>query len=374
MFNKFENYLKLAKNLVYYACDLKPKEKVLIEESYVDPDFICCLIEEVRKAGAYPFVISNNLNISKALLNGITEEEAKLKTKYMLPIMQDMDAYITLRGKLNSFEESDIDTKYKQIDNIHFLTPVHLEERVNNTKWCILRWPNPSFAQSAGISTDALNKLYFEVCTLDYAKMDKAMDRLVESMEKTDKVRIVGNGTDITFSIKNQPAIKCSGKHNIPDGEVFTAPIKNSINGVISFNIPTLYQGVRFDDIKLEVENGKIINATSSSNTKKLNEILDIDAGARYFGEFAIGVNPYVKKPMLDILFDEKICGSIHLTPGNDYEEAPNGNKSAIHWDMVLCQLEEFGGGEIYFDDVLIRKNGIFVPENLKCLNPDNLM
>lgn len=231
-----------------------------------------------------------------------------------------------------------------------------------------------SMAQNAGMSTNAFENIFFNVCTLNYNKMDKAMDGLVALMQRTNKVKIISPNTNLSFSIKGQPAIKCSGQSNIPDGEVFTGPIKFSLNGVISYNIPTIYDGIRFDNVSLTIKDGKIINASSYNNSVKLNQILDTDEGSRYFGEFAIGVNPYITKPILDILFDEKMCGSFHLTPGGCYDEAFNDNKSAIHWDMVLCQLPEFGGGEIYFDDILIRKDGRFVVKELESLNPENLM
>ena len=211
------------------------------------------------------------------------------------------------------------------------------------------------------------------MCTLDYDKMAAAEQPLKERMERTDRVRIVGpNDTDLTFSIKGIPAIPCIGDRNIPDGECFTAPVKDSVNGVLHYNAGTIYNGKAFDDVRLVFKNGRIIEATGS-DTKADNEIFDTDEGARYVGEFSLGFNPYIKRAMRDILFDEKICGSIHFTPGQAYDEADNGNRSKIHWDMVLIQTEEFGGGEIWFDDELIRRDGKFVPDYLQGLNPENL-
>jgi aminopeptidase len=192
-------------------------------------------------------------------------------------------------------------------------------------------------------------------------------------MEKADRVRITGKDTDLSFSIKGMPAIKCDGKLNIPDGEVFSAPLRSSVNGVITYNTPAVYMGVTFENIRLEFKDGKIIKATAN-NTERINRIFDTDEGARYVGEFSIGLNPYIEKPMKDTLFDEKIKGSIHFTPGSSYDECNNGNKSAIHWDLVFIQRPEYGGGEIWFDDTLIRKDGIFVVDKLKCLNPENLI
>lgn len=371
--NIYENNKKLAKMLVNYSNSVKKGEKVLIENYDAPQEFIVSLIEEIWNASAYPFVWTRNSLIQKALLKNTDKAYAEMKTAHDLPIMQDMDAVILVKASNNKFETSDICAEAKKANDLYYVEPVEMKQRVNHTKWCLLAYPTPAFAQSANMSTEAFTDLYFKVCTLDYSKMSKAMDALVELMEKTDKVRIVGKDTDLTFSIKGQKAIKCDGKMNIPDGEVYTSPIKNSMNGVIHYNIPTLENGIRFDDVRFVIKDGKIIEATSS-NTKELNNILNTDEGARYFGEFAIGVNPYITKPMLDILFDEKICGSFHLTPGNCYEDASNGNESAIHWDLVMCQREEFGGGEIYFDDVLIRKNGMFVIPELLKLNPENLI
>jgi aminopeptidase len=243
---------------------------------------------------------------------------------------------------------------------------------VNKTRWVVLRWPSPSMAQAANMSTEAFEDFYFKVCTMDYRKMAKAMLPLEKRMKTADQVRITAPGTDLSFSIKEIGAKSCNGKLNIPDGEVFSCPVKNSVNGAIQFNTPTLYSGTRFENVRLEFENGRVTNATSN-NSSRLNEILDTDAGARYIGEFALGFNPHIQNPMCDILFDEKIAGSLHFTPGQAYEVADNGNRSAVHWDMVLIQRPEWGGGEIWFDDELIRKDGLFVPKDLKALNPENL-
>jgi aminopeptidase len=257
----------------------------------------------------------------------------------------------------------------------HIFQPVHHDIRLKKTKWVVLRYPNSAMAQQAGMSTEAFEDFYFDVCTMDYGRMTKAMQALKERMELTDHVRILGPETELSFNIQNIPAIPCGGEFNIPDGECFTAPVRNSVNGVIHFNAPTIYQGVTFSEVKLEFRNGKIIDATAESAAKsaRLNEIFNTDEGARYVGEFSLGFNPYITRPMLDILFDEKIAGSFHFTPGNAYENADNGNRSQIHWDMVMIQTPEFGGGEIWFDNELVRKDGRFVVSDLLALNPENL-
>jgi len=257
----------------------------------------------------------------------------------------------------------------------HWWTPVHLEQRCSKTRWVVCRFPSPAYAQKAGMSQEAFEDFFFNACCeVDYGRLSAAMQPLEDLMNRTDKVRIVSPGTDLTFSIKGIPAQKCDGQFNIPDGEVCTAPVIDSANGTISYNAPSTYRGFTFTDIKLTLKDGVIIEA-SANDSERLNDILDSDQGARRIGEFAIGVNPMITRPMDDILFDEKIAGSIHFTPGDTVEElGGNGNHSGIHWDIVLIQTPEYGGGEIWFDDVLIRKDGKFVLDDLLVLNPDKLL
>ena len=363
-------YTKLAKLLVNYSCKLKQGERILLDMIDVPDEFTVELIRAVRAAGATPFVETRHTRVGRELLLGTNATHAADVRDLELARMKKMQAYIAVRGSANATENADVPGGLMQMYS-KVIRPV-LDYRVNKTRWVVLRWPSPSMAQSAGMSTEAFENLYFDVCTMDYAKMAKAMLPLEKLMKRTDKVHLKGPGTDLTFSINGIGAKKCEGTRNIPDGEVFSCPTKTSANGVIQFNTPTLYSGTKFENVRLELKNGKVVNATAN-NTKRLNEIFDTDAGARFIGEFAIGFNPYILNPLCDILFDEKIAGSLHFTPGNAYEDCGNGNKSAIHWDMVLIQRPEWGGGEIWFDGKLIRKDGIFVPKELKALNPANL-
>lgn len=362
----------LAKNLINYSCSLKKGEKILIEAKGIDYMLVNALVREVYNVGAYPFVEIYDNRVSRQLLLGTSKEHAMLKAKYQAVRMAEMDAYIGIRGGENCNENSDVPEENLKIESEYFSHPVHHEIRVKKTKWVVLRYPNQGMAQQANMSTDAFEDFYFDVCNLDYSKMDNAMNALKKRLDNADKVRIVAKDTDLTFSIKGIGSKKCSGERNIPDGEIYTAPIKNSINGKITYNTPSVENGFKFENVSFVFENGKIVSATAN-DSEKLNAILNTDEGARYIGEFAFGVNPYITKPMGDILFDEKIAGSIHFTPGCCYDDCYNGNISAIHWDLVLIQTEEYGGGEIYLDGELIRKNGLFVVEDLKCLNPENL-
>lgn len=363
---------QLAKNLINYSIKLQPGEKVLIEYSGSAGSLPQELVQEAYKAGGIPFVTVKDAEVQRELLLGATVEQVKDMARYELDRMKDMQAYIGIGAKNNASEFSDVPSDKMKIYMEHFSKPVHSEQRVGHTKWCILRYPNYSMAQAASQSTTAFEEFFFQVCNLDYSKMSKAMDNLVALMEKTDQVRITGPGTDITFSIQGLPALKCAGELNIPDGEVFTAPVKNSVNGRLTYNTPAVYQGFTYENISLEFKDGKIIEAKANNN-QRINEVFDTDEGARYIGEFAIGVNPFILEPMKDTLFDEKICGSFHFTPGSCYDECNNGNKSAVHWDLVCIQRPEYGGGEIWFDGLLIRKDGLFVPVELQGLNPSAL-
>lgn len=363
---------KLAKNILHYSVKLQPGENLLIEVLGEAQDLTSALVKEAYAIGANPFVSTYVMGIQRDLLMNCNEKQLELMSQNEMQRMKDMQAYISINDPTNTAELSDVPGEKMQLYNNYIVKKVHLEIRVPHTKWCIMNYPSPSMAQKANMSTEAFEDFYFDVCTVDYAKMSKAMDPLVELMKKTDRVRITGKDTDLTFSIKGMPAIKCAGDLNIPDGEVFSAPLKNSVNGYITYNTPAEYQGVTYENIRLEFKDGKIVTATAN-DTESINKVFDTDEGARYIGEFAIGVNPYITKPMKDALFDEKIMGSIHFTPGSSYDNCNNGNKSAIHWDLVFIQTPEFGGGEIWFDDTLIRKDGMFVYEPLKVLNPENL-
>lgn len=363
---------KLAYNLVNYSLKVKKGEKVLIEAFDTDSAITTQLMQKVFLAGGQPFVVIRDSKVQRLTVAGGDDRYFKNLCKYDIYRMKDMDCYIGVRGSHNSYESSDVPSAKTERYSVLYSHPVHHETRVCKTRWVVLRYPNDSMAQLAGMPTEVFEDFYFDVCNLDYSKMDKAMDALKKLMDATDKVRIVARDTDLRFSIKGVGAVKCAGEMNIPDGEVYTAPVRDSVNGVIHYNAPSIQGGTKFEDVRLVFKDGKIVEATSNF-TEKCNAIFDTDEGARYVGEFAIGVNPYVVKPMGDILFDEKISGSIHFTPGACYDDAPNGNNSAVHWDLVLIQTPEYGGGEIWFDDVLIRKDGRFVLPELECLNPENL-
>lgn len=364
-------YAQLAEVLTGYSTALKKGERVLIDAFDIPEEMVVVLVEAVYRRGAMPYVQMHNARVSRALALGMKEDQLKFSSRIELERMKGMQAYIALRGAHNIFETSDVPAEQMKLAG-RIMRPV-LDWRIKKTKWVVLRWPTAAMAQQALMSTEQFEDFYFRVCTLDYRKMIPGMKALQKMMACTDKVHIKGPGTDLRFSIKGIGAVICGGERNIPDGEVYSCPVKNSVEGEVSFNAPSLYQGVSFDQIRLKFSRGKVVEA-SANNSERLNQILDSDAGARYIGEFSLGFNPHILHPMRDILFDEKIAGSFHFTPGQAYEEADNGNRSQVHWDMVCIQRPDYGGGEVWFDGKLIRKDGLFVTPELRALNPERIL
>jgi aminopeptidase len=361
---------RLAEILVDHSCALQPGEKVLIEAyDLPDPALVCRLVELAAARGALPFVTWKSNVVLRSLYRTGTAENIALAGSFERQRMEQMDAYIGVRGAANSNQFADVPLEKMDLYQQHWWHPVHSEVRVPKTKWVVLRYPTHAMAQAAHMSTEAFEDFYFQVCTADYAQMARDQEPLQRRMERADRVRLVGPGTDLEFSIKGIPVRACHGQRNIPDGEVFTAPVRDSLNGTITYNTRSQYQGTVFEGIHFEFERGRIVRADCANEPEKLNRILDADEGARYIGEWSIGCNNHVRRPMLDTLFDEKIGGSIHLTPGNAYTEADNGNRSRVHWDLVLIQTPEYGGGELWFDGELIRKDGRFLPADLQGLN-----
>ncbi|MBS1716979.1 MAG: aminopeptidase [Armatimonadetes bacterium] len=366
---------QLAELVSSHSMRLTKADNLLIQAIDIRDELVAEFVRVAQSHGANVVVRYESNLIKRQMLLGMTEENAKLHGRTEKYEMEQMTACLMIRGASNLNEHGDVPSDKMALWQTHYAQPVTFQTRIPNTKWVVLRWPNPSMAQQAGMSTPAFEDFFFRVCLVDYAKMGAAAKPLEELMARTDQVRIVGPGTDLNFSIKGIGAVRSEGRRNIPDGECYTCPVKDSMNGTVQYNTATLNQGAVFNDIRFVVKNGKIVEATAGDKTQKLNDILDTDEGARYFGEWSLGFNPHILHPMLDTLFDEKIAGSFHLTPGNAYDgPGGNGNKSAIHWDIVNIQRPDYGGGEIWFDGRLIRKDGIFVVPELEGLNPNRLV
>jgi aminopeptidase len=363
----------LAEILIHHSTRLAAGETLLIEcFDLEDTTLARLLVQKAGRRGAYPLVETKDTRIVRELIRHASEPQMRTLGDSELHRMQQVQAYIGLRGARNVNEMADVPAEKMNLYNTHYLTPVHFDCRIKHTKWCVLRLPNPSMAQQAGMSTEAFENFYFDVCNIDYPRLAKTLRPLVTRMDAARAVQITGPETDLRFSIEGIPVVPCAGEMNIPDGEVFTAPVRDSVEGYIRFNTPTIYQGASFDGIRLEFQAGKIVAADcTNGDAKRLRRIFETDDGASYIGEWSIGCNPRILHPMRDILFDEKIAGSFHLTPGNAYDEADNGNRSKIHWDLVQIQRSDYGGGTITFDGQPIRVDGLFVDEELTPLDPE---
>ena len=364
---------QLAEILINHSTRLAAGEKLLIECFDLDDSTLPrLLVQKAARKGALALVETKDTRLLRELIKNGSESQMRLLGECELYRMERVNAYIALRGARNINEMADVPGEKMNLYNAYFMKPVHFECRIKKTKWCVLRLPNPSMAQQAGMSTEAFENFYFDVCNLDYPKLSNALRPLVERMREAREIHITGLDTDLRFSIAGIPVVPCAGEMNIPDGEVFTAPVRESVEGCVRFNTPTIYQGSSFDGVRLEFKQGKIVGSDcTGGDLKKLRRIFETDEGASYIGEWSMGCNPRILNPMRDILFDEKIAGSFHLTPGNAYDEADNGNRSKIHWDLVQIQRPEFGGGTIAFDGVPIRVDGRFLPDELKVLDPE---
>ena len=363
---------KLAKTLVCFSTDVRGGDNVLIQATDANPELVKALVAEVYRAGGQPFVWLRDAGIERALLLNCTAEQLDLRARADAALMERMQVYIGVTGVVNRAEQSDVPAEKQNLCAARYTQIVHGQLRVPKTRWVVLRDATPAMAQMAEMSTEAFEDFYFDVCTMDYSRMEAAMAPLKALMERTDRVRILGPGTDLSFSIRGLPAVPCAGRVNIPDGEIFTAPVRESVNGTIAYNTPSTHAGFSFEGMRLTFRDGRIVGV-QCNDAARAERIFDQDEGARYVGEFALGVNPYITRPMNNTLFDEKIMGSFHFTPGACYDECDNGNRSALHWDLVCIQTPEYGGGEIWFDDVLVRRDGRFVLPELRALDPENL-
>jgi aminopeptidase len=343
--------------------------RVVIESIGAPIEAVVAILREVKRRGAVPLVWLKDDRIIRELAAAADEADVRYQAESELHALRQAQAWISLRAVSNAHESGDVPKeRYARVLD-GYVRPVHLEHRNRHLRWVALRWPTPAQAQRAGMSTEAFEDFFFDLCLVDYARMERAMQPLVALLARTDRVRIEGPGdTDLRFSIRGIGGRASAGRHNLPDGEVFTAPVRDSVEGRIAFNVPSTFCGATFTGVRFVFRGGRIVEA-GADEPRRLAGILDQDEGARFLGEFALGVNPAVTRPVGDLLFDEKMSGSLHVAAGNAYDVCDNGNRSAIHWDLILLQTAEQGGGSIWFDDRLVRRDGLFVPEELQGLN-----
>lgn len=370
-----EIYEKYAKMICNQSLAVKPGEKVLIEITGVEDGLAAALIRAVYEAGGQPFYNQLRDSLQSAWISRASAEAFQMQAAWDIHRMEEMDVYISLRITDNPFDMSVIPGGQSTLYRTHYERPVHFETRIPHTRWLATCIPSAAMAQAAGMATEELEEFYFRCCCIDYGRFTQRMEPLARLMEHTDRVRIIGSDVDLRFSIKNMGVCVCRGNRNLPAGEVFTAPVIDSVEGFIRYNTPSMYNNYLFAGITLEFFKGRIEQASCLQGEQSyLEEIFKVDPGAQYIGEFALGTNPFVDRIIGNILFDEKAAGTFHFTPGNSYKTCGNGNTSKIHWDLIYRMQPNFGGGEIWFDDVLIQKDGVYVLEELQPLNPHNLV
>ena len=358
---------EFARVLVDYSTRVREGDVVLINAAglealpLVKELYVLCLERGARYV-EYGFSVAD---IDRYFYNNATPQQLEFFPQHKLDFYKTVTVYFGIGAGNNSMVMAN--ARQESVVAYAKVTRPLVDQRVKHTRWCVTRYPTHAAAQEARMSLDEYEDYLFSACCIDWEAESKKQQKLKELMDRTSEVRIVAPDTDLSFSIAGFPGIKCDGRLNMPDGEVFSAPVRNSVRGYIRYNCPSIYQGKEYIGVRFEFSEGKIVSATADGGmTESLNTILDADEGARYIGEFAIGVNPGIRQPMRNILFDEKIFGSIHFTPGQAYDECDNGNRSSIHWDLVKILTE----GEIWFDGQLIQQNGLFVHGDLRELNP----
>ena len=337
------NLENVAKTIITHSLKLKENDNLAIYVRGSSQKPLQKAVEDYAKAcNINVRVLFESVEDYAKLWNGNNSNAIEERIEQESELYTWADGILLLRCEPKvkvSLEKNPLYAKYQKI--------VHTELRLRK-KWCLCELPNKDSSILAGVPLEEYLNIFISACSLDYDKMRADMKPLIEKMEKSSHVHILANNTDLKFDITDMPVIACTGECNLPDGEVYTAPIKNSVNGYITYNVKSTKNGVTFENIHLEFKDGKIVEAycDGKENAKLLNEILDSDEGARYIGEFAVGFNDKITKPLNNILFDEKIMGSIHFTPGACYEDCDNGNRSSVHWDLVLDLRQ---GGKLIF-------------------------
>lgn len=367
-------YQTLAEIITKQVVSIQPGEKVLIEITNTEDQLAAALIREIYKAGGKPFYVQQRDCLKKSWLAGADEEILSLQAKWDRQRMEEMDVYIGLRLNENPYDLSGIPVEKEQIFRQCYEVPVHFETRLPKTRWLAMRVPNAAMALEASMGTAEFEDFYFRACSIDYREFARRMEPLAKRMEDADLIRIKGADVDLTFHKKGIPVCVCHGTRNLPAGEVFSAPIRDSVEGYIRYNVPSIFDHSKYEGIRLEFHKGRIMDVScSSGDLCRLRSVFELDEGAGYIGEFAMGTNPFIDRVIGDILFDEKSAGSFHFTPGRSYDACGNENVSSVHWDLIYHMQPEYGGGEIWFDHDLIQRDGLYIPEDLQLLNPEKL-
>jgi len=346
---------KTAQILVEHSARVKKGEVVEIAGGPETAPLIQEIYRLCIKKGAFPRVEVGIPKLAYYYYHYASHEQLTNFPKIAHYIAHNTDAYIGLGGTTNTRELSTIPPKKLVLRR-------KVTERINKIylkkKWVIFEYPTPALAQEADMSLEEFEDFVYGAVIQDWKKEEKRQTKLKKILDRGRRVRIVGKNTDIQFSIAGRQAIKSYGLYNMPSGEVFIAPVETTTEGHIEYSFPAIYSGKEVDGITLEFKKGKVVHFSAKKNVSLLKEMLAIDRGASYLGEFGIGTNYRIKNFVKQILFDEKIGGTIHLALGMAYEMGGGRNKSALHWDMIKDLRK---GGEVYVDGKIIQKNGKFV-------------
>jgi len=373
---EFDRLNQLTDRMANYSLKLKRGERCLIAAGHSAMPLARAFAEECLKVGAIPIVYFMDEELTRLFLASLPQDDDKTLNEAIATCVDPMNLMMDGVEAVAVIRSKETDTPYAGATGKTLLAYQNKFGRLfhrftNEKKWVVLDWPTPLQAEKAGMSYEQFYKFVMDISLVDYAAMYQAALPAKAILDAADRVHVKGPGTDLRFSKKGINTVIGAAANSYPDGELYTAPVRDSVEGQVTFTVPSIYMGQTFEGIHLEFEKGKIIRATCrKGDGTALNAIFQTDEGASYIGEFALGINPNVRQAMNDIHYDEKIAGSFHFTPGNCYNDAYNGNRSSIHWDQVCMQDPAHGGGEIWLDGRLLRKDGIFVMDEFKALNP----
>jgi aminopeptidase len=348
---------ELARILVNYSTQIKKWDNVLISTDGFES---LPLLKEVYKLvvqrEAFPFVRISFPGMKRAFYKHASEEMLKHLPEVDLFEVKRMNAYIRIGSADNTQELAGINPA--RMDAHHKTYEPVQNHRIENTNWVTTQYPTSAYAQRAGMSTEEFENFVYSATNINWQEQTKFQDRVKRMFDNAKQVRLLSNDTDLKFSLAGRFGTKCDGIRNMPDGEVYYAPTENSANGFITFTYPAIRHGMEVEKVRLEFKNGKVVKASAETNEDVLKSALTVDDDARLIGEFGIGTNYGIKRFTKNLLFDEKIGGTIHLALGRAYKGSGGTSRSAIHWDMV----KDFRtGGEIIMDGKTVQKNGKFV-------------